>query len=317
MSKAERGYALAQDAIDTPRRAQPPKLAGELPVPEAAGVVLREMFCQFTENLNALCRSDDPEVLHQARVGWRRFKSALRLFRPALKATAIPSWQALDALLTHLGAVRDIDVAKLDTLPPLAQAYTAGDPRRTKGWQTMLLALADAAQLQRKAVRDAILAPALGANLLAATQWLETLCAPQPAGDAAADKKSALRRWSRRRIARLHRQLKDAYREAADPDDEHRVRILAKRLRYGIEALRPLLAKRVVNRWYQQATRLQLRLGAARDVRQASALVDKLGVDRELVYFLRGFCAGQLVGAKKLASLEVAQLDRCLPKTRR
>ena len=317
MSKAERGYALAQDAIDTPRRAQPPMLAGELPVPEAAGVVLREMFCQFTENLNALCRSDDPEVLHQARVGWRRFKSALRLFGPALKATAIPSWQALDALLTHLGAVRDIDVARLDTLPPLAQAYTAGDPRRTKGWQTMLLALADAAQLQRKAVRDAILAPALGANLLAATQWLETLCAPQPAGDAAADKKSALRHWSRRRIARLHRQLKDAYGEAADPDDEHRVRILAKRLRYGIEALRPLLAKRVVNRWYPQATRLQLSLGAARDVRHASALVEKLRVDRELVYFLRGFTAGQLLGAKKLGSLEVAQLDRCLPKTRR
>jgi CHAD domain-containing protein len=205
----------------------------------------------------------------------------------------------LEALLTHLGAVRDIDVAKLDTLPPLAQAYTAGDPRRTKGWQTMLLALADAAQLQRKAVRDAILAPALGANLLAATQWLETLCAPQPAGDAAADKKSALRRWSRRRIARLHRQLKDACREAADPDDEHRVRILAKRLRYGIEALRPLLAKRVVNRWYPQATRLQVSLGAVRDVRQASALVDKLDVDHELVYFLRGFSAGQLVGAKK------------------
>jgi inorganic triphosphatase YgiF len=307
MSKAERGYALAQDAIDTPLRAQPPKLAGELPVPEAAGVVLREMFCQFTENLNALCRSDDPEVLHQARVGWRRFRSALRLFRPALKATAIPSWQALDALLTHLGAVRDIDVAKLDTLPPLAQAYTAGDPRRTKGWQTMLLALADAAQLQRKAVRDAILAPALGANLLAATQWLETLCALQQAGDAAADKKSALRRWSRRRIARLHRQLKDAYRDstatATDAEKQHRVRILAKRLRYGIEALRPLLAKRVVNRWYQQATRLQLSLGAARDVTQASALVDKLSVDRELVCFLRGFTAGQLLGAKKLVSL--------------
>ena len=88
-------------------------------------------------------------------------------------------------------------------------------------------------------------------------------------------------------------------------------------MRYGIEALRPLLAKRVVNRWYPQATRLQVSLGAVRDVRQASALVDKLDVDHELVYFLRGFSAGQLVGAKKLASLEVAQLDRCLPKTRR
>jgi len=76
MSKAERGYALAQDSLDKPLLAQPPTLTSGLPLLDAAGCVLREMFCQFTANLNALRTSDDPEVVHQARVGWRRFKSA-------------------------------------------------------------------------------------------------------------------------------------------------------------------------------------------------------------------------------------------------
>ena len=105
--------------------------------------------------------------------------------------------------------------------------------------------------------------------------------------------KVSLRRWSRRRIARLHRQLKDARHDADNPDSQHRVRILAKRLRYGIEALRCFLPKRVAKRWYEQATDLQLSLGADRDVMQAGALLAKLQADRGLVEFLRGVAAGQ------------------------
>jgi CHAD domain-containing protein len=157
----------------------------------------------------------------------------------------------------------------------------------------MSQALMDAAQLQRKTVRYALHEPAVGANLLAATQWLEELCAANAPGDAGVELKLSLRRWSRRRIARLYRQLKDARHDADNPDSQHRVRILAKRLRYGIEALRTFLPKRVAKRWYQQATNLQLRLGTARDVMQAGALVAKLEADRGLVEFLRGVAVGQ------------------------
>jgi inorganic triphosphatase YgiF len=293
ISKAERGYALAQDCFDIPLHAQVPELSDNLSVPEAAGFVLREMFFQFTENLNALRTSDDPEVVHQARVGWRRFKSALRLFKPAITTGAVPSWQGLEILLSCLGELRDLDVAYVDTLPPLADAYVAGDPLRAQTWQAMLQALMDAAQLQRKTVRYALHEPTVGANLLAATQWLEELSAPKSPGDAGVEMKLSLQRWSRRRITRLHRQLKDARHDADSPESQHRVRILAKRLRYGIEALRSFLPKRVAKRWYQQAATLQQSLGATRDVMHAEALVAKLGINRELVEFLRGFAMGQ------------------------
>jgi inorganic triphosphatase YgiF len=251
MSKAERGYALAQDGLETPRRAQPPQLTSDLLVLEAAQRVLGEMFCQFTSNLNALRTSDDPEVVHQARVGWRRFKSASRLFRPVLALDAMPSWQALQALLTCLGELRDLDVARTETLPPLAEAYAAGNERRAQTWQSMTQALTQGAELQRKAVRYALQEPSVGASLLATTQWLAGLTASPNAGDAVAEPKLSLRRWSKRRIDRLHAQFKRALKDACDPERQHRARILAKRMRYAIEALRSLLPRKRAQRWGQ------------------------------------------------------------------
>ena len=292
-SKAERGYALAQDALDMPLRAQPPVLTSDLPLPVAAGSVLREMFCQFTTNLSALRSSDDPEVVHQARVAWRRFRTACRLFKPALAPGAVPSWQALQALLSCLGELRDLDVARTETLPPLADAYAVGNEQRAESWQAMAQALLDAAGLQRKAVRYALQEPAVGASLLATTQWLEGLLALQGPDKAKVDQKLSLRRWARRRILRLHEQLQRALKDTGNPDSQHRARIVAKRMRYGIEALQPLLPKKRTQRWYQQATRLQTSIGATRDVMQAGALVAKLELDRELVAFLRGVAVGQ------------------------
>jgi CHAD domain-containing protein len=262
-------------------------------LPDAAQAVLREMFCQFTSNLSTLRTSDDPEVVHQARVGWRRFKSAVRLFRPVLPTAAVPSWQALKPLLTFLGELRDLDVARTETLPPLADAYAAGDPRRAAKWQAMADALVQAAALQRKSVRYALDAPALGAALLATTEWLETLTVPDRSGQARNDLKIPLRRWARRRTARLHRQLKRALRDTAQPEGQHRARIVSKRLRYGIEALRALLPKRQARRWLQQATALQTGMGASRDMVQAGVLVGRLDADAGLVDFLRGVAVGQ------------------------
>ncbi len=308
ISKAERGYALLQDALNRPLRARPPLLTPRMDLPAAAQSVLREMFAQFTGNLNALRSADDPELVHQARVGWRRFRSAVRLFRPALAAQPVPAWEALRPLLTFVGEVRDLDVARTDTLAALADAYTAPDgadggnsasAQRQEKWQAMQEALTQAAHLGRKSVGHALQAPAVGATLLAITQWLEELPG-DPAPDSAQTKakaktgrKRSLRRWARQRIARLHGQMTLALQDTANPQSLHRARILSKRLRYGIEALHPLLPKRPVQRWLPQAIKLQTRIGATRDVQQAAALAASLGADPGLAEFLRGVAAGQ------------------------
>ena len=294
-SKAERGYALAQDGLERPLHAQPPLLSAKMSLMDAAQGVLREMFCQFTVNLNALRSSDDSKVVHQARVGWRRFKSALRLFRPLL-GESVPPLEPLQTLLTCLSELRDLDVAQAETLPPFANAYAGGDARREQAWQSMTEGLAQTVDLQRKAVRYALQEPVVGASLLAITQWLEYWTLPKGQGDAVLVPKDSLRRWARRRMVRLHEQLQRARQKADKVDDPirlHRVRILAKRLRYGIEALHDLLPKRQRQDWYQQAMKLQTRIGATRDLGQASALVARLETDRGLVEFLRGLALGR------------------------
>ena len=297
-SKSERGYNLAQNCLDAPLRANPPKLTHNLPIPEAAASVLREMFGQFTTNLNAVRTSDDPEVVHQARIGWRRFRSALRLFKPVLALDTAPDWQPLRLLLGLLGELRDLDVACTETLPSLAQAYSAGDAPRADAWQAMAHSLQQAADLQRKSVRYALLESGVGITLLAVTQWLDGLAAVSGASGARGEPTLSLRRWSGLRIARMRRQLKLARKDTENPDTQHRLRILAKRMRYGLEALRHCLPTRRAKHWYRQAMELQLSLGAARDVAQAGALAAKLDVDRGLVGFLQGVAIGQAIRRK-------------------
>lgn len=64
-------------------------------------------------------------------------------------------------------------------------------------------------------------------------------------------------------------------------------------MRYGKEALRVFLPKRVANRWDWQTTSLQLSLGVNRDVMQAGESLAKLGADRGLVDVHGGAAIGQ------------------------
>ncbi|OGB55003.1 MAG: adenylate cyclase [Burkholderiales bacterium RIFOXYD12_FULL_59_19] len=292
-SKAERGFLLAQDTLDRPQRAQLPVLILPLSRLELAQRVLREMFAQFSQNLETLGTSDDPEVVHQARVGWRRFRSGLRLFGKTLAVVKPPSWLELQPVLAGLGALRDLDVAVTETLPAFADGYTMGHAGRTHAWQAMLIGLTQAATMQRQLVCQTLQAPAVGLCLLALTEWLENLSAADPTGRV---QKGALRRWARRRTRRLQQRMVQVQESADSLQQQHRVRILAKRLRYGVEALRDLLPRHLAGAYSQQATQLQSSLGLSRDVAQASVLVAALELDPHIEAYLQGVVVGFRAG---------------------
>lgn len=291
-----------------PRRAQPPHLSRDQTLTGAAACVLQEMWGQFTTNLALLGASDDPEVVHQARIGWRRFKSALRLFKSALNAHTCPPRLPLQGLLNLLSELRELDVASTDTLPTLESAFIAGNPRRANDWQVMTQALGQAAASTRRAVRRALKNPRLRTALLDITEWLRTIDTEVASLAQAGKPKIGLRPWARRRITRLHDQLKLHLTAPASTENQHQTRIAAKRLRYGIETLRPLLPKQRAKRWAEQAVRLQTSLGAARDLIQAGERVGQLQVDAGLVEFLRGVAVGQSssTGREVKASLAIA-----------
>jgi CHAD domain-containing protein len=193
-----------------------------------------------------------------------------------------------------LGELRDLDVASTQTLPGLAGDYAGGDERRARAWEGLVSAVAQAASAQRHAVRAALEQPAVGAALIAAAQWLEALpgslevagTASEPTGGV------SLRRWARHRLRRMRAKLQAASKRANDPAGRHRVRILAKRLRYGVEALRTLLPERRAKRWQDQAAGMQTAIGAARDVIQAATIASRLSSEPEMAAFLRGVAVG-------------------------
>lgn len=295
----DRKTSVAQQTVD------PASLSSECSVKVAAMKVLSESLGQFTGHLTALRGSDDPEVVHQARVAWRRFKSGLRLFRPALHEarTAMPVLTTLQPLLQGLGALRDLDVALTETLPQLRNTYIDSSPktsaaqaRRRRDWQQMSQALQRLADAQRRSVRRELERPAVVATLLALTAWVDGLTG---VSSCVASATVPLRRWARQRLSRWHERFKRAKQAAsrarqktgrcnASPENQHRARILAKRLRYGVEALGDLLPAQRKRRWRQQALDLQTKLGASRDLLQAHALAVSVAADNDIRRFLQG-----------------------------
>ncbi len=306
LSKAQRGFLLAQNGLNQPQHSQLPALSARQPMLLLAQQLLRHTFAQFTNNLDSLRVSEDPEVVHQARIGWRRFKTNLRLFNKVVSVLPQPPLDDLQVLLSSLGELRNLDVARTQTLPALASAYAMGDAQRAQRWQALIQTLAQAADVQRQAARHALQLPSVGASLLAWAHWLENLSAAAPLEPAQHD----VRNWAKRRVLRLNQQLDLAQQVATTPEQWHRVRILAKRLRYSSEAIGDLLPRRLAKHAAQQAAAMQDKLGAARDIAQASALLARLETDRGLVEFLRGVAVGAAASVKAESASQREHLRR-------
>lgn len=288
-SKAEQAQRLGDGTLDQPVVAQPldlPRHADPMAVARAA---LGDALGQLCDNLLLAARLDDPQAVHQARVGWRRWRSLLRLLRPWLPAP--PAHDALRPLLASLGTVRDLDVALTETLPvwgPLFVADEAMHPERLRAWQQATRRLSTSVRSARQALRAQLSHPATAQALLACATWLQQL--PEhteaPAG------------WAAERLDRWHARLTRRLRESARPaegqtaaDALHAVRLLAKRLRYGAEAVAPTLtdkAARRVQRWQRDARAWQSRIGRWRDIQRAAELLAEHHADAALIGFLRG-----------------------------
>ena len=288
-SKAEQAQRLGDGTLDQPVVARPldlPRHADPMTVARAA---LGDALGQLCDNLLLAARHDDPEAVHQARVGWRRWRSLLRLLRPWLPAP--PAHDALRPLLASLGTVRDLDVALTETLPlwgPLFVEDDTAHPDRLRAWQQASRRLTASVRAARRALRAQLSDPATAQALLACATWLQQL--PEhveaPAG------------WAAERLGRWHARLARSLRESTHPADAqtttdalHAARLLAKRLRYGAEAVAPTLpdkAARRVHRWQRDARTWQSRIGRWRDTQRAAELLAEHRADAALTGFLRG-----------------------------
>jgi CHAD domain-containing protein len=286
-----------------PRPAEVVPLAADWTAERAAQAVLRECFAQIAQNAEAVKHSDAPEGPHQLRVGLRRLRSALSVFRPAIGG---PEAERLGEeakwLGQETGRLRDLDVLAGDILAPEAAAHPG-----ESGFAPLAEVLAGATDAARRGLRETLAGNRARQFLLDLARFIETRGwvvaddIEQPARLAMPLEELAPRALARRwkAVARKARGL-----EGLDVAARHELRKELKKLRYASEFLAPVYPGKRTDRFLKRLKDLQDIFGELNDAALAEAVLAGGGT-------LEGQgpsvhrAAGRLIGAR-LARAEIA-----------
>ncbi|WP_291010264.1 CYTH and CHAD domain-containing protein [Hydrogenophaga sp.] len=300
-SKAERGYQLTRGHAQAPRRAKMIHLDKRASPLEAAQAAFAETYEHLTRNLSGLTDSDDPELVHQARVGWRRWRSAKWLFSAWLPR--MPEFEGLKPLLNALGLLRDLDVLRYDTLASWLPTFLDSGNERLCIVNKAIAQIDKARSQRRVQLRSQLASPATGAALVGLSQAMFELAGVQSTHAVVRKKKgkkAQTSQWANERMTTLRRRLERTLKSSNEPGAPveliHRSRLQAKRARYAAEMLGDVLPPETGSKLARKATAIQTRVGADRDLQQAITLLQSLNVDASLITFLQGVLAGRSDG---------------------
>lgn len=255
-----------------------PDLDSNASLSEMPWRLVRAALWQLYANLLLLMDSDEPEVVHQARIGWRRLRTCCRLLNAMPDLPSSPPVMQLRPLLNQLREVRDIDVARYDILPRASRLIPIGDAATDSEWRPLYAALESEAAARRTALRRMLIKPAVGEALWEQVLWLLQLEEFGQQVPRRLDGGNSLVQWARHHIRRMHRKFKRAQERCQDAETQHRARIWAKRLRYACEDFRKLLPH-AARKWQKEAVRLQSDFGTQRDLQTAAALAERHGAE--------------------------------------
>ena len=166
-SKAERGYRLAGHDGSTALQAQRMAIGAQTTAGVAFQIVARDSLIQIAGNAALLQRSQSPEVLHQLRVGLRRFRTAMTVFKAMLDTEGLEAARHETRWLAgELAQARDIDVFLQNTARP---DEADESPGRAAFLQALRLAQTEGYEQAITAVRS----PRYDALLLSLGEWIE------------------------------------------------------------------------------------------------------------------------------------------------
>lgn len=276
-TKAARGYQLTEGLKPGPQKAKPLDLQADMTAGAAFVAAARNCLEQIKVN-EAVVLLDrdavrDPEGIHQLRVGVRRLRALVTVFKNVLSKEAYGFLGTeLRWLQGALGPARDWDVFVLETLTPL---------RRRLPEDTDLAALGEVAEARRELANQAAKAALLTTRytdlLLRFELWLDNGgWALRGGGDQSPDRRvvgfaaNALKG----RAGKLHK-LSGKWKTL--PEAElHEVRILAKKLRYTVEFFQALYPVKTMRPQQQAIARVQDTLGSLNDAVVTDGLLAEL-----------------------------------------
>ncbi len=243
------------------------------------------------------------EPVHQMRVALRRLRSALSIFRRAVRDD--PAWldalaAKLQTLAAMLGVARDWDVFLSGIGAELAEAC-AGDKRLVQ----MLAAATRKRDAAYATLRSTMGSPewlrlGLELALLPTVRPWDESGAPEQAARLA----SPAETYAAAALGRQLKRLLEAGESLAGVAAEHlhEIRKQAKRLRYAIEFFAPLFPEKQVRRYLTRLEGLQEDFGAFNDAAVAATLAASLGAGTD-----RAFAAGVVQGFGAAAQIRAAR----------
>ncbi len=283
-SKAERGYRLAGGERGGPVKARRPSLDTHAVANRAVGVVIGSCITQVAANVRGAAAARNPEYLHQLRVGLRRLRSALRVFRGF--ATPERTQMLLDDLrraLPALGEARDWDV-----VTELLEQRVAPAAGQTVELATTLRWARRRRARARRAARVVAGSSAFQQLLVDAMIWAERVGRDEAAGDAPSLEarpgtqpqpeqapRPTLGAFAKRKVTRLARrveQIGDGC-DWSDAGARHQLRIRLKRLRYACEFFAGCFKRKRMRRYLEHLEALQDVLGELNDIATARRLL--------------------------------------------
>ena len=226
---------------------------------EVAGVALRGQFAVFEAEEPGARLGVDVRALHRMRVASRRMRTVIRIFAGALPPQLPALRRELRWVANVLGEVRDLDVqiealAEDETYAPLRAPLEAA----------------------RREARAEMLAGLNSPRYEALIEGLAEALRDSPT-DAGAGAERAIRA-APKLLRRTHRRLRRSARklgEDASPDDYHRARIRAKRLRYATECVQELYGQ-PARRLIEALEDVQDVLGRSQDAETAIARLEEV-----------------------------------------
>jgi triphosphatase len=277
-------------------KAKPLALSPGMSVEQAFQAIAANCLTHIQHNAQGVAIAHDVESLHQMRVGMRRLRSALGMFKKLLRLPEVLQHE-LDWLARELGDARDWDVLSGTTLPALAKGLL--EPRHIDGVQQ---AASDKAREHHVAAAAAVGSPRYARLMFGVTGWVQGMgwhadtALMETAGK---QLHRPLKKFSRKILERDHRRLRKraANLRAATPEARHRVRIAAKKTRYAAEFFASVFSPKTVRPFIKGLTSLQDELGFLNDAAVADRLLTEMAAGAPQLQadasFARGFLAAR------------------------
>jgi triphosphatase len=259
----------------TPRFAKAVKIKQHWSTCRAMRAIMRASLTHIEANLAGAIANQDPEFVHQLRLGFRRLRLAIRMFQPTDLKSVVIDLQWVEKLL---GECRDYQIFVTRVLPPICDSFSNA---------LISKRVADDAlreiNLRVELARSALSSERLAQALLAINEWLATSvqwihlgpCGTTMSRDLCKQSTSKVFRYASKALSRAYRRINSAEQNVGEisATARHRIRINEKRLRVALEFFASLYKKNQVASYIKCLEAIQDQLGRANDFEVSKQLM--------------------------------------------